>query len=423
MELRNRQGEAATTEGHPFQDQTYDESLPQDGYDSDADDDLPTTDAPKTKSHRPPNNAFTQQRLRALNPVMTARTVIPVLVLIAIVFVPLGAAMWYASHVVQDLQIDYTQCQYLASRDHWSEIPGNYTFNFKNNASFAPPQWKLDIDPEWEDDDKEKYVCRIQFEVPVDMEPPVLFFYRLVRFHANHRRYVKSFSEDQIKGDAPGLNLIRDQVGQNCQPLVENDDGKFYYPCGLIANSLFNDTFSNNLKGVNGTTKDYEMTNKGIAWSSDKNRFKKTTYKASQIAPPPNWVKKYPDGYTDDNIPDISTWEEFQNWMAPAALPAFNKLALRNANKMETLESGTYEVSVGMHWPVVMFDGSKYIYLSTRSAIGGKNIFLGVSWMVGGGLCFLLALALLLVNFIKPRKPGDPSMLSWNRQEMHEKEQ
>ncbi len=36
--------------------------------------------------------------------------------------------------------------------------------------------------------------------------------------------------------------------------------------------------------------------------------------------------------------------------------------------------------------------------------MGGKNDFLGISWMVGGALCFVLGLALLVVNTIKPRE-------------------
>ncbi|CAN3375201.1 hypothetical protein DIURU_001096 [Diutina rugosa] len=423
MPLRSRRDDTdiPQSEGVPYNDNhvTIDGALDpnreaEDSMDDDDDDSLQTTKELKLKSHRPPNNAFTQQRLKAVNPVLTARTVIPLLFAIAIVFVPLGAAMWYASHVVQDIEIDYTYCENITNTDYWAEIPGNYTFRFKNNASVVPPVWKLDHDPQWGDDEAENKICRIQFQVPVAMDPPILFFYKLKNFHANHRRYVKSFSEDQIKGKAADLSKIRDQVGQNCKPLVTNAEGKIYYPCGLIANSMFNDTYSPQLTAVNGTTTSYPLTNKGIAWSSDKNRFKKTTYPLDQIVPPPNWHKVYPDGYNESNIPDIQQWEEFQNWMSAAGLPTFNKLALRNPEKT-TLQPGFYEVAIGMHWPVQMFKGHKYIYISTRSAIGGKNIFLGVVWMAGGGLCFLLALGLLIVNFIKPRRAGDPNLLSWNK--------
>jgi hypothetical protein len=388
-----------------------------DGFDSDSESSEDESLArPKEKSKRPPNNAFTQQRLKAYNPVFTAKTVIPLLISIAIVFVPLGAAMWYASHRVQDIMIDYTQCQVLASHDYWSEIPSNYTFNFNSNSSeWSNPQWKLDTDESQPFED-ERLVCRIQFAVPTRLKPPIYFFYRLKRFHANHRRYVKSFSEDQLNGKRASLDVIKNTVGQNCEPLSANDDGVKYYPCGLIANSLFNDTFDTTLMGVNGTTSNYNLTEQGIAWSTDKNRFKKTNYNYTEVVPPPNWYKMFPNGYNETNMPDISTWYLFQNWMRTSALPDFVKLALRNDD--DALEPGIYETKIGLHWPVLPFRGEKFIYISQRSVMGGKNIFLGVSWMAGGGLCFVLGLFLLLINFIRPRKTGDVNLLSWNKEQI-----
>lgn len=387
-----------------------------DEYDSDSDSDsVQELDAPKEKSRKPGNNAFRQQRLKAYNPVMTAKTVIPLLFAIAVIFIPLGAAMWYASHTVQDIAIDYSQCENLASFDHWLEISDNFTeFNFRDNPVIEhKPQWRLEKDESQQFDD-EQNVCRIQFEVPHALNAPLYFFYRLHNFYANHRRFVKSYSEDQLNGKDASVDVIKNTVGQNCEPLSVNSEGKRIYPCGLIANSLFNDTFSSTLQGANGTSGDYRMTDKGIAWSTDVNRFKKTKYNYTEIVPPPNWHKLYPDGYNATNVPDISTWYQFQNWMHASGLPTFNKLALRNDH--ETLDAGIYEVSVGLHFPVLPYNGKKYIYISQRSVIGGKNVFLGISWMVGGGICFILGITLLIVNFIHPRKTGDVNLLSWNKE-------
>lgn len=377
---------------------------------------------PKENSHKPGSSAFRQQRLKAYNPVFTARTVIPLLVGIAVVFAPLGAAMWLALHRVQDLAIDYSQCEKLALSEGWREIPETFVeLNFHNNAQPKNrPQWKLDTD-ELQAFADERKVCRIQFEVPLRWTAPVYFFYRLEGFYANHRRYVKSFSEDQIEGKAASVNVIKNTVGQNCEPLSLDANGKRIYPCGLIANSLFNDTYTLTLSAVNGTSSDYEMTAKGIAWKSDRDRFKKTKYHHEDIVPPPNWYKRFPDGYNATNVPDISEWEEFQNWMHPAGLPTFNKLAQRNDD--QALEPGIYEVAVGLHFPVLPYNGHKFIYLSQRSVIGGKNYFLGYSWMVGGGLCFVLALLLLVINFVKPRRTGDVSLLSWNKEQFKRDEQ
>ncbi|KAG7194882.1 uncharacterized protein KQ657_003990 [Scheffersomyces spartinae] len=385
-------------------------------YESDSSDESSILEE-KPKSRKPGDNAFRQQRLRAYNPVFTARTVIPTLFIIAIIFVPLGVAMWYGANRVQEVMIDYTQCENLASRDYYSEIPKKYLkihFNGVKTSDIARPQWKLDTNNTEQFED-ERNVCRIQFEIPHDIKPPILFFYRLKKFYANHRRYVKSFSEDQLNGKAADYDTINNNIGQNCQPMSRNSQGQIYYPCGLIANSLFNDTYGSGLQAVNGSSTDFSLTNKGIAWSTEKNRFKKTKYNYTQVVPPPNWFKRYPNGYNETNMPDLSTWYELQNWMKPAALPDFVKLALKN--KEDTLKKGKYEVAVGLHFPVIPYRGSKYLYLSTRSVIGGKNYFLGISWIVAGGLCLLLASALLIVNLVKPRKNGDPKYLSWNKVE------
>ena len=87
------------------------------------------------------------------------------------------------------------------------------------------------------------------------------------------------------------------------------------------------------------------MTDKGIAWKSDRDRYKKSTYKNSDVLPPPNWRKEYPDGYTDEKpIPDLSQREDFQVWMRTAGLPTFSKLARKNTTS--PMLKGTYYVDI-----------------------------------------------------------------------------
>jgi hypothetical protein len=367
----------------------------------------------KEKSKRPKENNFTQQRLKALHPIITPKYVIAIFTLLAIFLIPLGAGMAFGSYRVEDFTIDYTQCEVLGNGDYYTEIPDDqYTYNFHSDMT-AKPQWKYVLDDS-ESDTVEQGRCRVQFQVPNDIGPAVYLLYKIENFYANHRRFAKSYSEDQIQGKAASLGTIKDTVGQNCQPLSENDDGVKYYPCGLIANALFNDTYTTPAP-VNGTSSDFTMTTEGIAWATNKNRFQKTKYKPTEVVPPPNWIKKFPDGYTEENMPDISTWQEFQNWMQTPGLPTFSKLIMRNDN--ESMASGIYEVEVGLHWPVRPFDGKKSLYLTTRSVIGGRNPFLGISWIVCGGLCLIIGLVFLIINIVKPRKMGDVSKLSWNQQE------
>lgn len=63
-----------------------------------------------------------------------------------------------------------------------------------------------------------------------------------------------------------------------------------------------------------------------------------------QLAPPPNWAKKYPGGYTAENLFHPQDDEHFQVWMRTSWYPTFRKLysALRD----RPLAVGTYEVNV-----------------------------------------------------------------------------
>lgn len=191
-------------------------------------------------------------------------------------------------------------------------------------------------------------VCTLQFLIPNDLKPPVLLYYRLTNFYQNHRRYVKSLDTEQLKGSAVSEGTIK---GGSCDPLrLDNATGLPYYPCGLIANSLFNDTFNNpvlqNVRHSSLKNQTYNMTNKGIAWDSDKALYGKTKYNLDQIAVPPNWIERWPSGrYTVDNPPpNLDEDEEFQVWMRSAGLPAFSKLAKRNDN--ETMGCGTYRLDI-----------------------------------------------------------------------------
>lgn len=87
------------------------------------------------------------------------------------------------------------------------------------------------------------------------------------------------------------------------------------------------------------------MSNKGIAWKSDKEIIKTTQYKPWEVVPPRNWRDRYPNGYTEqDPIPDLGQDEEFMVWMRTAALPAFSKLSRRNDTA--AMASGNYQLSI-----------------------------------------------------------------------------
>ncbi|KAL8800114.1 MAG: hypothetical protein Q9200_007347 [Gallowayella weberi] len=389
---------------------THTESL--DGHDPDPD------VQKKTKSRRPANTAFRQQRLKAWQPILTPKTVLPLFFAIGIVFAPIGGLLLWASSQVQEISIDYSDCQKLAPYDDSSTghvpIPGaKVSTSFKAATATCSDQGE----PSWKRmNTTYKYrnytpkdptpMCSIQFTIPHELDPPVFLYYRLTNFYQNHRRYVKSLDTNQLKGDAVPSSTI---ASSNCDPL-RNDGStpkKPYYPCGLIANSLFNDSFIQpvllNTRGNNRMNQTYNMTNKGIAWESDKALYGPTKYKPTDIAVPPNWKKQYPDeGYSDENPPpNLEEYEEFQVWMRTAGLPAFSKLAMRNDK--EKMACGTYQLDIIDNFNVTIYGGTKSILISTKTVMGGKNPFLGIAYIVVGGICILLGALFTITHLIKPR--------------------
>ncbi|CCE61118.1 hypothetical protein TPHA_0A00330 [Tetrapisispora phaffii CBS 4417] len=386
----------------------------QDDYDASEFEDDEKEVSVKVKNRRPREDNFTQQRIKAFNPIITPKTVIPLYLFIAVIFIIVGGVALGVSSRINELTLYYQDCVTAAPSDGtWSDMPSDhYISDFKNNKTVSvSPQWRFVDDTT--DDADERGTCQIRFNVPYRIPKPVYINYLIENFYPNHRRYVLSFSEDQLRGKAASYEDVHDNTGINCKPLVRNEEGKIYYPCGIIANSMFNDTFPFELINVDDTSSNYTLINTGINWRTDRKRFKKTKYTAADIAPPPYWEKQYPDGYNDTNIPDVQTWEEFQNWMRPAAFQKFAKLIRRNEN--DTLEVGTYQIDIGLHWPVTEFKGKKAVYITHGSPIGGKNPFLGIIYLIGGLICVAMAIIVFVFWIFFGRKVADPNALSWKK--------
>lgn len=100
----------------------------------------------------------------------------------------------------------------------------------------------------------ESKVCNQEIIVEKEMLGPIYVYYELGNFYQNHRRYVKSRSYKQLMGEE--VKLL--DAAKQCDPVVTNKDmnKEFAYdkvtrldpekvaiPCGLIAKSVFNDTY------------------------------------------------------------------------------------------------------------------------------------------------------------------------------------
>jgi len=254
---------------------------------------------------------------------------------------------------VQEIAIEYQDCTASAPLyPDFSPVPDSHVTSYFKNSTPATsrPTWSRNQTTVTYGLNGEASVvtnvCKLRFYIPDDVGPHVFLYYRLTNFYQNHRRYVKSFDQAQLSGDFRSNDSIRTS---DCDPLrIDPITNKTYYPCGLIANSLFNDTFFSpvllNPQRTSNDNTTYQMTNQGIAWPSDKDLYKNTSYTVDQVSPPPNWRLRYPTYNASFPLPDLHTFEEFHVWMRTAGLPTFSKLALRN--DQDVMTSGTYEVDI-----------------------------------------------------------------------------
>lgn len=86
--------------------------------------------------------------------------------------------------------------------------------------------------------------CQVDFNVPAELEASVFLYYKLTNYYQNHRRYVKSLDTDQLLGK---FRSVSDLNSGTCKPVDQSPadvNGQIVnlpiWPCGLIANSVFN---------------------------------------------------------------------------------------------------------------------------------------------------------------------------------------
>jgi hypothetical protein len=320
---------------------------------------------------------------------------------------------------VQEYTFDYTTCLNVAALNEFSSAPSNlgsvpFQWRRLNKLPTYATRSSPDFDPNFTDSSS---LCELRFAVDKEIFGPVFEYYRLSNYYQNQRLYVKSVDWAQLKGEAKTQSQLSD-----CAPLVgPNGDSPslVYYPCGLIANSMFNDTIGGLVKVENNgesVTQVYVFPPKDIAWPYDQNKYGPSKYTLDQVRPPPFWVNNKrlvkPDG-TYKQLPNLHDDERLQNWMKVAGLPVFRKTYGRsNMN----IPSGIYTVLISSTYEVESYGAKKSLVISNTSWIGGKNSFLGYAYVVTGSVFLLLAIAFLIRHLIAPRRLGDTTLLSWNQE-------
>jgi len=307
------------------------------------------------ESKKPNESDFSQQKLPAWQPILTAGTVLPAFFVIGIAFVAIGVGLLHFSNELLEFQKDYTNCK--------------STIETEKNC------WQV-LNETKEEENPDPCMCEVEIEVTAKMNAPVYMYYGLTNFYQNHRRYVKSRDESQLLGD------VTKTPKSDCTPFAEEKiDGegntKPIVPCGAIANSLFNDSIT--LFDENGTA--IKLNRTGIAWESDKKyKFRNPDtgdksledYLKEHTVSPPAWRKNLWELDLVDEKNNGLQNEDLIVWMRTAAFPNFRKLYRRIE---QDLEKGKYKLRIDYNYRVDQFDGTKSIYLSDFNIGWEKSLF------------------------------------------------
>lgn len=310
--------------------------------------------------------AFKQQLMKSWRPKPTLKCAITIYVIIGLIFFALGIAMLVKSNEIFELQQRY---------DDGCKVD-------KTNP------------------DK---VCAVTFTLTDKVTAPIYFFYRVTNFYQNHRRYVQSIDVNQLSAGV----FVSNQSYSNCEPVTQNkhlftkksvsgidlDPEAQAFPCGLVARSLFNDTFE--LRYTNGASSTlYTLEEKGIAWPDDVNyRYKNSngTWQSNQ------WV-------------DVTS-ERFMTWMKMSPFMDFRKTwGIIN----QDMPAGQYTLNIKSRWDSSVFEGQKWFVLSQTNAFGGKNYFLAYSYLAIGGLAILLAILFIIRKMTRPKGMLDKKLREYS---------
>nr|CAD1831646.1 unnamed protein product [Ananas comosus var. bracteatus] len=237
------------------------------------------------------------------------------------------------------------------------------------------------------------------------MNQPIYVYYQLDNFYQNHRRYVKSQNDQQLR-DSSKANETN-----YCDPEKTTPDGSPIVHCGLIAWSLLNDTYS-----FTRGNKNLTVNKKDISWKSDRDhKFGKDVF-------PKNFQNGtlIGGGKLDPNK-SLSEQEDLIVWMRTAVLPTFRKfygrieVDLKEYDTiMATLENN-YKRTVSMarrSWcfrpQAGLEERMTYSALHTSLWVDSASFWRHhlLSWSLRPAFSFIASVC---------RKLGDPSYLSWNR--------
>lgn len=309
---------------------------------------------------------------------LTANTVLPFFYFMALICLLLGVWLLLTVQSTQEMKLDYTEAETCSK-----------CFEMRKNVSYAA----------------QTCTCTVKFKTEKAFKGDVFFYYGLRNFHQNLRRYMDSRDDGQMVGRKNKLK----NPSTYCEPFMKDPSGHPIAPCGAVANSIFNDSFTLMYHRSSGGIIWVPLLREGLTWYTDKyikfhnpptdNLTLEQAFEGT--APPPYWQKPVYELDPSDPMNNGFVNDDLIVWMREAAFPNFKKLyGILNRNTkpfVNGLPAGNYSIRISYNFPVQYFRGRKEVVLTTLTWFGGQNHFLPIAYLVTSSLILLTAVVLTVV--------------------------
>ena len=242
--------------------------------------------------------------------------------------------------------------------------------------------------------------CYINFTIVEELTKPVYVYYKLENFYTNHIDYVKSKSYAQLRGE----EVAEKEIDSSCKDMSRNKDYfvnksliKSYKnetmsengvlnPCGLIARSMFNDTFQ-----VKNSLGDIITIDEGLI-ASDVDR--KVNFKNSKNSEQVQWINK-------EN-------EHFMIWMNMELFPNF----LKKWGRIEqNIPEGEYTLNVTVNWGKKEWEVKKYFVLAKGNDFGRDKFF---GYILIAGVAAEIIVIIVVSLSCLSKKQFNPEEMKWD---------
>jgi hypothetical protein len=185
-------------------------------------------DEPPKPTKEPRYTRLTQQEMHACKPVLDATWATFIFAAVAFILIPVGAVcLVYGLKPIEEV---YRYDEVCAQR-----------------AGFATPAeaqewlWANQGPDSISREQEENLRCTVSIQITQDMLKPVFVYYELDGVYQNHRRYVRSRSDVQLAGKNASAT---DLAACNPQLYYGGNTSMMINPCGLVAWSNFNDSYT-----------------------------------------------------------------------------------------------------------------------------------------------------------------------------------